>query len=40
MKAVPIIPGKAYRVTGNGRDITIMASNGVEAILLVVRGRA
>lgn len=40
MKAVPIIPGKAYRVTGNGRDITTMASSGMEAILLVVEGRA
>lgn len=40
MKATPIIPGKAYRVTGNGYDVTVMASNGMEAILLVMEGRA
>lgn len=33
MTAKPIIPGKAYRVTGQGIDATILAKNGAEAIM-------
>ena len=33
MKATPILPG-AYRVTGHGLDMTILASNGAAAIAI------
>jgi len=36
MKAVPIVPGKAYRVTGNGFDMEVIAPNPVDALLYVV----
>ncbi len=36
MKAVPIVAGKAYRVTGNGFDMEVIASNPVDALLFVV----
>lgn len=36
MKAVPINPGKTYRVTGNGFDMTVIASGPVDALLYVV----
>lgn len=36
MKAVPIIPGKSYRVTGNGFRMEVLAPHPVDAILYVV----
>jgi len=33
MKATPITPGKFYRVTGQGIDITVHCSNPVDAVL-------
>lgn len=36
MKAVPIYPGAVYRVTGNGFDMEVIASNPVDALLFVV----
>ena len=33
MKASPIIPGRAYSLTGCGLDLTVFASNPVDAIV-------
>lgn len=35
MKATPIRPG-AYRVTGHGLNMTIIASNGAAAIVIAI----
>lgn len=32
MKATPVIPGKAYRVTGCGLDLVVLAPNPVRAL--------
>lgn len=34
MKATPIIPGRAYGLTGCGLDLTVFASNPVDAIVM------
>lgn len=34
MSARPIIPGKTYRVTGQGFAATVLAQNGAEAIMV------
>lgn len=36
MKATPIVPGRSYRVTGNGFDMEVKAPGPVDALLLVV----
>lgn len=36
MKAVPIVPGQYYQVTGKGFDMAVPAANPVDAILFVV----
>lgn len=33
MKATPIIPGRAYGLTGCGLDLTVFANNPVDAIV-------
>lgn len=35
MKAAPIVPGKAYRVTGNGFNMEVIAPGPVDALLYV-----
>ena len=35
MKAIPLRPG-AYRVTGHGLDMTIIASSGAAAIVIAI----
>jgi hypothetical protein len=34
MKAIPTIPGRAYRLTGMGLDLTVFADNAVGAIVV------
>lgn len=34
MKALPIIPGRAYHVTGMGLDFTALAPNAAAAIVV------
>lgn len=34
MKAIPVIPGRAYRVTGQGLDFTALATNPVDALVI------
>lgn len=36
MKAVPIVPGESYRVTGKGFRMEVQAKHPVDAILFVV----
>lgn len=36
MKAVPVIAGAVYRVTGNGFDMEVIAPGPVDALLFVV----
>lgn len=36
MKAVPIVPGKSYRVTGKGFDMEVPAAHPIDALLFVV----
>lgn len=33
MIAIPIIPGRAYRVRGRGLDLAVIAANGCDAIV-------
>lgn len=35
MKAAPIVPGKTYRVTGNGFNMEVIAPGPVDALLYV-----
>lgn len=34
MKSTPVIPGRAYRVTGMGLDLTVFAPGPVDAIVV------
>jgi hypothetical protein len=34
MKSTPVIPGRAYRVTGMGLDLTVFADNAAGAIVV------
>lgn len=38
MKAIPIIPGKLYRVSYNGRSVEVPATKAAEAIAIVLEG--
>jgi hypothetical protein len=37
MIAIPTIPGRAYRVRGNGIDLTVLTNNPITAIVLAVQ---
>ena len=34
MRATPVIPGRAYHITGHGLDVTVLASHPVDAIVV------
>lgn len=36
MSATPIVPGRLYRVRGNGFDVTVIASDGFAAIIAML----
>lgn len=38
MKATPITPGRAYRVTHAGRSYTVLAAHACDAIVIVLGG--
>lgn len=37
MTATPLIPGRAYRVTGNGLDLIVLTTNPMRAIVLAIK---
>ncbi|MGB3742477.1 MAG: hypothetical protein WA968_10510 [Castellaniella sp.] len=36
MSATPIIPGRLYRVRGQGFDVTVIAADAVAAIIIML----
>lgn len=36
MIAIPLVPGKAYRVRGHGIDMTILAAHPIDAIRMAL----
>lgn len=37
MKATPVIPGRAYQVTGYSLNMTVLAAHPVDAIVIAIQ---